>query len=237
MPIKYIIGTGWWCDNTGIHTHSHLQQQVDVSTRQVGFFELWYKAIMKFTNPQSIIIVDSNSPVKPNIIGKSNVQLISLDKNYGAAMDGTSNQKLSGWDKGVLLGAAYALMCDAEYFVYVEQDCLLYGKGIIEEAISHMGASEILFGDGFGTPQPLQQSFFIVKAKYLHKFISPDYDLIDKSYLAASPEQRYHRYFQDVYSYMPFGHGRVRPIDYSLCHFYAQHLTKEELSIFKRIIK
>ena len=64
--MNYIIGTGWWCDDTGVHSHTKHQKYVDTSTRKKDFFDLWYKSIRKFTNPQSIIVVDSNSPVKPN---------------------------------------------------------------------------------------------------------------------------------------------------------------------------
>ena len=57
---KYIIGTGWWCDGSGTHTHSKHQPYVDKKTRQVEFFDLWYKSVMKFTNPHNIVVIDSN---------------------------------------------------------------------------------------------------------------------------------------------------------------------------------
>lgn len=234
---KYVIGTGWWCDNTGVHSHTKHQKYVDTSTRKKDFFDLWYKSIMKYTNPKSIIVVDSNSPVKPNLKGKEKLQMISLDKNYGAALDGTSNKRLSGWDKGVLMAASYALMCDIDYFVYVEQDCLLYGKGIIENAIAKMGRSKVMLGSGDGTPQPIQQSFFIVKKEYLPKFIMADLMLKDKSFLKVSPEKRYHKHFKEVASRLPFGYGRKRPIDFNKKHFYAQHLRTDELEKFKKILK
>lgn len=231
--MKYIIGTGWWCDGTGLHSHSKHQKYVDKKTRQSDFFDLWYKSVKKYTKPDKIIMVDSNSPIKPNLSGKDDVEFISLNKNYGAAIDGTSKGILSGWDRSVLMGASYAMLCDVDYFVYIEQDCLIHGKGIIEYAISKMNRAKVMLGDGIGTPQPIQQSFIIVKGDYLQTFISKDFTLNDKSFLRKSPEKRYGEYFKQVAKMLPFGYGRTRPINFNDEYFYAQHLRSNELRKFK----
>lgn len=233
--MKYIIGTGWWCDGTGEHTHSKHQKNVDKTTRQRDFFNLWYAAIEKYTTPKKIIVIDSNSPIKPNIINK-NVTLYSLDKNYGAALDGTRNQILSGWDRSILLSASMAYFEDIDYFVYIEQDCLIYGKGIIEEAIKKIGNKMIMLGEGSGTPQPIQQSFVIIKKEYIPFFLMKEMNN-SKENLKLSPEQRYNIHYKNDVEFLPFGFGRKRPIKFKDKYFYSQHLNQDELKQFRKIIE
>lgn len=233
--MKYIIGTGWWCDGTGIHTHSNHQKTVDKETRQKDFFNLWYTSIKKFTNPKKIIVIDSNSPVKPDLRDKD-VILHSLDKNYGASLDGTRNKQLSGWDRSILLSASMAFFEDIDYFVYIEQDCLIYGNGIIEYAIDKMGKLPIMLGSGKNTPQPIQQSFIIIKKDFIPTFLNIETTL-NTTQLTIDSEKRYADEFKKYYTFLPFGYGRQRPINYKEKYFYAQHLNTEELKEFKKILK
>jgi hypothetical protein len=233
---KYIIGTGWWCDGTGIHTHSRHQPYVDKETRQVDFFNLWYKSVMKFTNPHKIIVIDSNSPIKPNLQDKENVKLYSLSQNYGAAVDGTSKGVLSGWDRSILLSASISFLDDADYFVYVEQDCVLWGENIIEDIIDSMGDKKIALGNGIGTPQPVQQSLVVIKKDYIPTFLKLEMDN-NKENLKTSPEKRYFNQFANDIKYLEIDYGRKRPIDFNKSQFYIQHLDKNELTQYKGKIK
>lgn len=229
--MKYCIGTGWWCDGSGKHSHSKWQQYVDISCRQKDFFDVWYNAIKKYCSPQKIVIIDSNSPIKPNIY--DDCVLINLIKNWGAAADGASIGTLSGWDRSVIGGVMYAILNDFDYFVYIEQDCLVYGKDIIEVAIKQMDSDcQLMLGDPKGTPQKTQQSFMIFSKKFMPIFIKNELAMQHKDLLKKSPEQRYFDYYQRYIKYLPFGYGRSRPIDFESSNFYAQHLTSEELDKF-----
>lgn len=234
--MKYIIGTGWWCDGTGIHSHTKHQQYVDVNTRKKSFFELWHNAIKKFSSPEKILIIDSASPIKPDLSNKENIYFYSLGKNYGAAIDGTKNRCLSGWDRSILMSASIAFFEDCDYYVYVEQDCLIKGEGIIEHAINKMGNKPLMVGNGRGTPQKIQQSFIIIKKEYIPFFFSKETTL-SKDQLAIDPEQRYYQNFNANISYLPFGYGRQRPINFNEKFFYAQHLRTEELREFEKILR
>jgi hypothetical protein len=229
---KYIIGTGWWCDGTGVHTHTKHQQYVDKQTRQADFFNLWYKSVSSFTNPHKIIIIDSNSPIKPDLRNKNNVSLFSLSENYGAALDGTRKGVLSGWDRSVLLSASIAFMDDCEYFVYVEQDCVLWGKNIIEDIIKNMGDKKMALGNGNGTPQLLQQSLIVIKRDYIPKFLNIELNNTTEE-LKKSPESRYFNKFKDDVIFLDIGYGRKRPINFNDKQFYVQHLNENELKIYK----
>jgi hypothetical protein len=233
--IKYIIGTGWWCDGSGTHRHSKHQPYVDKQTRQVEFFDLWYKSVMRFTNPNKIVVIDSNSPIKPNTKDKENVQMFSLSQNYGAALDGTSKCILSGWDRSILLSASISFMDDADYFVYVEQDCVLWGENIIEDIIDSMGDKKIALGNGMGTPQPIQQSLVIIKKDYIPTFLKLEMDN-NKENLKISPENRYFNHFKNDIKFLDIDYGRKRPIDFNKKQFYIQHLNTIELEIYKNKI-
>jgi hypothetical protein len=233
---KYIIGTGWWCDGTGTHTHSKHQPQVDKETRQVDFFNLWYKSVSKFTNPEKIIVIDSNSPIKPDLSDKENVTLFSLSKNYGAAVDGSSKGILSGWDRSILTSASIAFLDDAEYFVYVEQDCVLWGENIIEDIINGMGDKMIVLGNGKGTPQPLQQSLIVIKREFIPVFLFTEMNSTTEE-LKISPEMRYFEKFKNHIKFLDIDYGRKRPINFEDKQFYAQHLNTNELNQFKNKIE
>lgn len=233
--MKYIIGTGWWCDGTGVHSHSKHQQYVDTDTRKKPFFELWYKSVMKYTSPQKIIVIDSASPIKPDLAGKNNVSFYSLDQNFGAEIDGTRKQRLSGWSRGVLASASLAFLEDCDYYVYVEQDSLIHGKGLIEYAINKMENKPVMLGSGKGTPQPLQQSFIIIKKEFIPTLLYAEMTHTKKE-LTVDSEKRYSDILKGNYNFLPFGYGRQRPINFNDQFFYAQHLRTDELEKFKRLL-
>ena len=245
--MKYIIGTGWW--STSDYTYSEEREKLgDDLIRSAEFHKLWYNALCEYTNPEKIIIVDSNSPVYPPFNKSDNrIEIISLDKNYGHSVD--CNSKYSGWMRSCLLGIYYAYLCDADYFVYIEQDALIYGKNIIEYAIDKMD-KPFMFGDGDNTPQLIQQSFFIIRKDGYIKFLNhiDDINYTDKE---IAPETKFSsiglKWFPEVFlknklgrlfcsltnkfriEYLPFGYGRVRPIDWRDNYFYFQHGTVEEI--------
>ena len=57
-----------------------------------------------------------------------------MTENFGHPVNTVG--KYSGWTRAAMIGLGYCYYNDIEYCVYVEQDALLFGKGIIERAIS-----------------------------------------------------------------------------------------------------
>ena len=163
--MNYIIGSGWWATSDDT---PRIKSGDDI-IRSAKFHKLWYKSICKYTNPKKIFIVDSNSPIKPPLNkDDKRIEFVSLDRNYGHPT--TTIGRLCGWTRAILLGVSYAQLCDVDYFVYVEQDTLLYGKNIIEYAIKRM-IHPYIFGKGTGTPHYIQQSFFIIHKSGFDKFL------------------------------------------------------------------
>lgn len=251
--LKYVIGSGWWCtqDASGGPQRKTLGDDV---IRTAAFHELWYQSVDRFADPCKILIVDSAAPVRPPAhVADPRVEIVRLDENYGHATACTA--RFCGYTRSCLMGVAYAWLCDADYFVYVEQDCLLYGEGLIEYAIERM-THDYMFGGGEGTPQPIQQSLFIIRRPAFGRFLN-GLDRIRASDREVSPEVKFARLAWDCVparigpirlprlqrrwwkltgglwrDRLPYGYGRVRPIEWNRPRFYFQHGSREEVDIY-----
>ncbi|WP_025563159.1 hypothetical protein [Psychromonas sp. SP041] len=256
---KYVITTGWWCKNL---EQKDMRDVLlgDDEIRSKDFFLSWLAAVNKFTYPKKILIVDSASPIKPDLSCNDKIlEIVSLDCNAGHSTNHLG--KYAGVTRAHMMGMMYALTCEVDYWVYIEQDALIYGDGIVEYCIEHM-KNGIMFGDGKGTPQPMQQSFMIMKTEEIPQFIKKltDIKLTDNE---ISPEMKFalasSKYINllpifllsklnSKRSYMiiiklflmltsrfdklPIGYGRTRPIDFKDKFFYFQHGCKKELNVY-----
>ena len=236
---KIVVGSGWWCDN--IESEWNIGCR---ATQGIPFFSLWLTQIVKYLSPHKIVITDSHSPLKPDYDAYDLIQWIELDKNYGHANDirtGKIITKYSGFTRSVLQGCIYALNCDADYYVYIEQDCLIKGKNFLEYAIGKC-SEDILIGQatlsGMGLHGEIavpmkQQSLMIVKRNGMEKFLSGLLGA-DWSDGEVSPEITMERQLQPLGS-VSIPYGRSRPIDFEQPCFYAQHFTTDELTQFIQI--
>lgn len=250
--IKYVIGSGWWSADK-----SHEGAKGDDAIRKPEFHKIWLAQIKKTSHPMKVLIVDSASPLKPPLIDDGGlIRVLSLEENLGHSMSLSNNNEYCGWTLSVLVSLVHAFATKADYYVYVEQDCLISGEGMIEHAIEYMedNNKEYLFGRPSGTPQPLQQSFFILKRSIWAKFLSA-YHSINKNDREISPEFKFAMAVSKIYriipyfayksryvrwllrslvplNSLPFGCGRGRPIPFSDRHFYFQHASKAELVEF-----
>jgi hypothetical protein len=252
---KYIIGSGWWCSENSEQTCNNKRKLMGAPIiRKADFHSKWYESVISNTNPEKIVIIDSNSPIKPNLNKEDNrIVFISLPSNSGHSVDCT--EKFCGWTKSVILSLQYAVLANVDYFVYVEQDVLLRGNGIIEHCIHNM-KKPYMFGHPEGTPQPLQQSLFIIRISHANKFLSSLFKL-NSSDSELSPENKFvyassrlqmlldifyfsfaqkkaqklaHKFKN--FDYLPFGYGRTRPINFSEHFYYFQHGTVEEIKLY-----
>jgi len=146
--MSYIIGSGWWSD-------------VDDKYEQCGvniveFSKIWWENVNSVSSPKVFFIVDSHSPVLPVYWNDEKVERVSMLDNWGGSKYGRGvsdkdevrfayglrsmfHIDLIGASKSLYLQAIYALFNDVDYFVWVEQDCLLKGNSIIEKAIENLG--------------------------------------------------------------------------------------------------
>jgi hypothetical protein len=237
---KIIVGSGWWCDNT-----SSAWEIGSSATHSPSFFALWLRQVRLCLMPMRIVVTDIASPIKPQRDSDASLIWVELDRNYGHPNDlrtGKINTRYCGFTRSVMNGAMYALCCDADYYIYVEQDCLLVGDNLLAHAIGDatedifLGAATVNgvgLNGGVAAPM-LQQSLMVVKRAGLERFLegilgSPwsDGDLPPEEIMARR--------------LAPLGHlripyGRSRPIDFSRSHFYAHHLTDGELARAMKLV-
>lgn len=255
MKYKYIITSGWWCTDD---KDERLQLIGSESIRSKQFHDQWFKAIENYASPVKTYLIDSASPIKPNL--RENVQLFSLLDNAGHSTN--HKGKLCGVSRAHLLGMMLASVNEVDYWVYIEQDALIKGEGIIEQCISKM-KKPYMFGSGVGTPQVIQQSLIIIKSTAIPTFIknyytikATDNDISPemKMAIAASPflmfipvfifkimnkrsflGKIFRTLFTPIFSilrgydFLPYGYGRKRPINFDDKFYYFQHGTNSEL--------
>jgi hypothetical protein len=198
------------------------------SLRKANFFERWYRSVTTNCTPEKIVIVDSASPVKPWDTPIKGIHLISLDHNPGHATH--INGRHAGVTYSMTLGMMYALLEDVDYWVYVEQDALLHGRGIIEHAISHMH-HDIMFGSGVGTPQPMQQSLMIIKREAIAQFIQKLFRIrLDDS--TVSPEMKFAIAASPLLSRLPNAFYGLLTRDTTIGHFARIFVSRVSQSRF-----
>lgn len=256
---KYIVGSGWWCNER--ENDGREKFLGDETIRKKEFHSLWYESVDKFTSPQKMILVDSNSPIKPPL-NKSDSRLEFISLNINAKHSTNHIGRFCGYTRAIIVALSYAEMCECDYFVYVEQDALLFGENIVEYCISKM-TSPVAFGEAKTCPGKLQQSFFIIKKDFINTFLKRlkaipyrDFELSPEEQfsIAASTgsvkllsfvaimKKRFKvfekldwhltKYFS-LWTALPIGYGRNRPINFEDDFFYFQHGDEKELKKYK----
>ncbi|MCB1060855.1 MAG: hypothetical protein KDB65_11535 [Calditrichaeota bacterium] len=241
MP-SYIIHSGWWCDETRRHIGANYNESDD-RVRTPGFFDVWYECVKTFADPVQIFVADSASPLKPDLSNKQ-VEWVNLAKNFKHGM--ICEGKYGGWTRSFSLGAMHAYLNDADYSVFLEQDCLIVGEGIIEDCIAKMGNAKIMYGAT--SPVRIEQSFVVIRRDYildfLHGFLGMKQS--DKDLFTEVKFQRLQKRARALravglpaagFEPLPFGFGRNRPLDLSEPKFYAQQWSREELESLNKRVK
>lgn len=220
---SYIIHSGYWCDGSAVHPGA--TKYSDPRIRTTAFHRVWCESVRSFANPEKIIIVDSASPVKPELAHEK-IEWLNLKRNFLHGM--TCDTKFCGASRAILTGAFYSYMNDADYSVFMEQDCLIYGEGIIERGIEAMGTKGISFA--LGGPNRSDQSLMIIRHDYFIRFLNA-YLAIPQNDKEMDTEDKFLQIIQehDSFAPLPFGYARNRPIHFKDSHFYAQQWRKDEL--------
>lgn len=216
--MKYVIGSGWYSADEFGGTGHRLGHSY---TRSPAFHTIWRTLLFRYSTPERVVIVNSDSPVRPDADPRE--EWICLDRNYQR-----STHTHNGWTRGFLMGAWYAWNCDAD-FIYVEQDCVVLGDTwvdlIYEKARNCPG--QFLAGAttwaGARVPWKLQQSLIFVP-----------HNLIPAVIYGISQSQK--RYTEEQmaecgvpFDFLPFGFGRIRPIAWDDSVLYLQHMDENDL--------
>jgi len=258
-----LICTGWYSSDEA-RTY---QTFGDESVRNQSFRSLWWQSVDTFIKPNHVLVVDSASPVKPHdhLFSSTKTTHLELLINPGHAQNCTTHY--AGCMAAMMIGMEFALHNDVDFFLYVEQDALVYGKGFVEKIKQKLLKSDFVFGDG-GKFAEIEQTVFAVNKKGIRKFLSALHD-INYSDRVVSPEIKfmyaasllkssglagalsynqprlmrrlYNKLFCSVmpivkqYELLPFGYGRVRPINFADDTFYFQQGSVDEISAYKKL--
>jgi len=254
--MRRIVCTGWYC---GSDEHRNYITHGSDKIRTIEFRKLWLESVNKFLAPDLIFVVNSNSQQKP-VFDSTKEEWCDLTINPGHPQN--TSFKFSGWTTSVLIGLEFSLASKVDYFLYVEQDCLVYGASIIEEIEKALKKKPYVFGKAKNRTQPLEQSFFAIKRDFISEFIS-NLHMIKQSDKIVGPEYkflmavagrrtifinnvisnihpslgfRFRRYVSYInkLNFLPFGYGRIRPINFKDSNFYFQHGSIKEIQYYKK---
>lgn len=258
-----LICTGWYSSNEP-RTY---QTFGDESVRNQSFRSLWWQSVDTFIQPKHVLVVDSASPVKPHdhLFSSTKTTQIELLKNPGHAQNCTTHY--AGWMASILVGLEFSLLNDVDFFLYVEQDALVYGKGFVEKIKQKLLTNDFVFGGG-GKFAEIEQSVFAVNKKGIRKFLSALHNihysdrqvgpevkfmyaasLLKSSGLAGMLSYNQPRLMRRLhnklfcmmlpiikqYELLPFGYGRVRPINFADDIFYFQQGSADEINAYKKL--
>ena len=164
------IFTGWYCGGNP-RTLDYKPDGAD-ENRGVALRPLWWESVRRFLAPSQVVVVDSNSPVPPpdreHFDGR--LEHIRLLRNPGHSQ--TTSYHYCGWTASVLVGLEYALANDLDYFLYIEQDALVFGERFLDRIKDSLRRHRFVFGSGHGTAWPLQQSVFAIRKDGYRSFLS-----------------------------------------------------------------
>ena len=229
------------------------------------FRSLWWNSVDQYMRPNHVLIVDSASPVKPDDAActRTPFQRLELLRNPGHSQ--TTTAHYCGYTASALIGLEFALHNDVDMVIYVEQDVLVYGSSIIEKTKSALKRHDFVFGNDARQVQTsywamnrrgIRRFMEVLHAmKFSDKQIAPEQKFMYAStgwlpspllrlavYTPFTPARRVgSRLYWTVlnamrgYNFLPFGYGRLRPLNFRDDVFYFQHASIDELSEYRRL--
>jgi hypothetical protein len=260
MSCELVI-SGWYASDA---PRNYLTKGDDL-IRGPAFRQLWWQSLDRFGKPEHVLIVDSASPIKPNDAASTSTrfQHVELLRNPGHSQTTTSHY--CGYMASVLMGLEFALNNGVDMVVYVEQDALLYGNRIIDKTKRALVRKDFVFGSDHRqiqqsyfaiTRRGLRRFLAALHAiPFSDKQIAPEHKFMFAAarWLPAAalrlaiytPTQLVRRAGTRVfwhicqlaggYEVLPFGYGRVRPLDFSDEVFYFQHGSAAEISQYRKL--
>ncbi len=256
-----LVTTGWY---STVQPRTY-QTFGDHSIRGPEFRSLWWQSLQTFVSPSHVYVVDSASPVKPTDHALAQVDLRGVELLINPGHSQNTTHHYCGAMAAILMGMEYALYSGVDYYMYVEQDALIYGDQFLPTVEKELSKRGMVFG---GAPGRLvEHTVMAFERKVLRKFLSWVHS-IDLSDRLIEPEYKFmhaaslmrHAPIMKLLSYerprwirhpvaqlavmacgvsreyelLPFGYGRLRPINFNDDIFYFQQGSSEEVAAYKK---
>lgn len=229
MSKNYTIITGYWNGKNSWRKESQEYKKY--------FFDVWYENTIKYSNPKDIFVINSGSEFLPE---KKLGKWVDLSFNLGHVHDLDNNdyyiKKFGGWSMSFIIGA-YICYANNTDMIYKEQDCLAFNQWVdtmYDEL--EKNNKKMLFGNpSHSDNQGLEQSLFLIKHESLLNFVNlyTSIKYNDSGVGNLRPEMKFRfiidNFFNNVYSYIPFGFGRSRPNTKPNGPYYFQQINESEL--------
>lgn len=219
--MKYTIGSGYY------DSHRELP----------GFPSVWLSCLSKANpKPSSVIVLGVGGANNPY---GDRVQFVSLDGNLGyigSLLSGLKQNSFCGWSAGMLALAMIAYNNETD-FIYVEQDCLVFGDWV--NALYDALGSKLGVVFGSNNLMECAQSLFLVRHSFIPQFVA--------DYICQGPERcesnipeakfaRLERLKPSDWGRFAFGYDRTRPFNKNDSAFYIQQVTQDDINNLAGII-
>lgn len=203
------------------------------SGRELPGFPAVWESRLSGCGAKSIVVVGvggSKNPYSPL------VQYVSLSGNLGYIGDiigGLKPHSFCGWSAGMMALALIAYNNETD-FIYVEQDCLVFGDWV-NELYASLGGN---LGVVFGSNQLMEcaQSLFLVRHSFIPTFVSDYIGQGPERSESNIPENKFSRLEKlkpESWGRFQFGYDRLRPFNPSDMAFYIQQVSNEDMVILK----
>lgn len=210
------FGTGWFAKTKGHKIYTRKTFHPD----HIQF--VWRPYIEQFLPSElkrMYFIYISDSEVKPIVNNQ-------IDYVYSKRSHSQPHHNDSG--ASLMVGAQIAF-CNEMDYVFIEQDCLVYG---LDKAITWAQGKNFIYGYGEWGLHPgwAETSFLYIKYEFIPEFLK----ICNESYYHSASQKpktevAWHNMFKNVADFWPFGYGRKKNINFNDEVFYIHKLTDAEL--------
>lgn len=241
---KYTLVTGYWSESSFIGSRQWDDPRRDQWLEsdhhyKTKFFDYWWQNTIQNCDPYEIIILNAASP---NLPAQKKGTWIDLKNNLGHVHDmETTGQtlQLGGWSMSFLLGALFAYNNHSD-FVMKGQSCLAFGPWV-EAMYQEMDTKNLMMLVGRTTANHygIEQGLMILRHEFIIPFISMYMGLAypeggSGNLQIMQPENKFLVMLQhglgSQCGFLPFGYGKMRPINFNDPVFYIQRVGPKDLA-------
>jgi hypothetical protein len=200
------------------------------------FARQWSASIKRLSPaPSRVVIIAEGASKRPDCGDGFDVLTLTGDLGHcGQHLNGSKLHEFTGWSASMLAGAMLAYTDESD-FVYVEEDCLIFGPAV-RAMYADLGDGCLIFGRKHQSHpwMSCSQSLFLVKHAFIPTFVSTYLRMGKDGKLGNLGEEKFvkmqEQFGPSIVRQFTFGYDRERPVNYDDPVFYMQQISPEELT-------